>query len=169
MIKNNKQLAQAKQSLKEILEQIQAIEASDDLGGRIQRASYECRIHDLEEEIEEYESLLDKKILCYTKEDLPKAIIALRLASGYTQKTLAEKLGLPEQQIQRYEQQEYAKVKFERIVQIIRVLASAAVVSFEVEKRALNPFRHLPQPASLEAARITLQKRKAIINWGTSA
>lgn len=169
MIKNNKQLGQAKQNLKELSKRLGALGVPADLTEKMQRASYECRIHNVKEEIKEYESLLKKHKLHYTNKNLSKAIISLRIASGYTQKALAEKLGLPEQQIQRYEQQEYAKVKFERIVQIIRVLSSATDMCFEVSKNIVNPFRLSTDSSKVQEARMKLKNNKTIINFDVSA
>lgn len=164
MIKNTIQLAQAKQNRKELLERLHQMEGSEDLMGRMQRASYQCRIADIEKEIAEYESLSEQKVLYFNKETLPKMIVSLRIASGYTQKALAEKLGLPEQQIQRYELQEYSKVKFERIVQIVRVLSEAVGINIRVKQGSSNPFT--PTSVTEEATRI-LQERKMIVKWGT--
>ena len=49
-------------------------------------------------------------------------MIQARIARGLTQKELAQKLGLKEQQIQRYEASSYAKASLARINQIIDVL-----------------------------------------------
>lgn len=163
MIKNTIQLAQARQNKKELQERLHELGVPNDLMERMQRASYECRMADIEKEIEEYESLLEQKVLYFNKENLPKLIVSLRIASGYTQKALAEELGLPEQQIQRYEQQEYAKVKFERIVQIIRVLSEAVGINIRVKQTSSNPFK--PTPETQEAAKI-LRERKMIVKWG---
>jgi HTH-type transcriptional regulator / antitoxin HipB len=40
-------------------------------------------------------------------EDLPTTLIKARIASGLTQKDLAERIGVQEQQIQRYEANHY--------------------------------------------------------------
>ncbi|MFQ5652267.1 MAG: helix-turn-helix transcriptional regulator [bacterium] len=49
-------------------------------------------------------------------------LIQARIARGLTQKELAQKLGLKEQQIQRYEANDYAKASLARLNQIIDVL-----------------------------------------------
>jgi transcriptional regulator with XRE-family HTH domain len=55
-------------------------------------------------------------------EDLPSALIQARIASGLSQKELAGRLNLKEQQIQRYEATEYASASLERINDVIRAL-----------------------------------------------
>jgi transcriptional regulator with XRE-family HTH domain len=53
---------------------------------------------------------------------LPQGLIKARIARGLSQKDLAEKVGLAEQQIQRYEADEYATASFERLKEIISAL-----------------------------------------------
>jgi DNA-binding CsgD family transcriptional regulator len=49
---------------------------------------------------------------------LPTALIRARIACGLTQRQLAERVGLQEQAIQRYESSDYATVSFARLVDI---------------------------------------------------
>lgn len=163
MIKNNSQLTQAKQSLEDLIIKLQAIESPNDLSEQMQHASYECRIDNVKKEIEEYEVLLRSKVLSFDKESLPKIITSLRIASGYTQKALADELELPEQQIQRYEQQEYAKVKFERVVQIIRVLAAQIAINVCIKNDSVIPFAQTP--VTQEAGK-RIKERGSILNLG---
>lgn len=51
-----------------------------------------------------------------------EAIISYRIASKITQKELAERMYIQQQQIQRYEQKDYLNVDFERILQLLDVL-----------------------------------------------
>jgi ribosome-binding protein aMBF1 (putative translation factor) len=57
---------------------------------------------------------------------VPRDLIRARIASGLSQKDLAERLGMPEQQIQRYEAVEYESVSLARIIQIARALQAAS-------------------------------------------
>ena len=54
--------------------------------------------------------------------ELPRALIQSRIALGLSQKELAERLGLKEQQIQRYEATEYAGASVQRIQEVIQAL-----------------------------------------------
>jgi ribosome-binding protein aMBF1 (putative translation factor) len=56
---------------------------------------------------------------------VPRDLIRARIASGLSQKELAERLGMPEQQIQRYEAKEYESVSLGRISEVARVLQAA--------------------------------------------
>jgi HTH-type transcriptional regulator/antitoxin HipB len=49
-------------------------------------------------------------------------LIRARIARGLTQRQLAERVGLPEQAVQRYEAADYAGVSFARLVEIADAL-----------------------------------------------
>jgi len=54
--------------------------------------------------------------------EFPTALIRARIARGLTQRELAERVGLAEQAIQRYEASDYAGVSFARLVEIAEAL-----------------------------------------------
>jgi len=56
-------------------------------------------------------------------EDLPTALIRARIAAGLTQRDLAERLGIPEQQVQRYEATEYTQASFARLREVMAALS----------------------------------------------
>lgn len=62
---------------------------------------------------------------------VPQDLIRARIAAGLSQKDLAERLGMPEQQIQRYEAIEYESVSLARIMQIAKALQAANPASSE--------------------------------------
>ena len=62
--------------------------------------------------------------------ELPIVLIEGRIAAGLTQRELAERLGLPEQQIQRYEATLYGGVSLERLQEV------ADVLGIEIEEHA---------------------------------
>ena len=55
-------------------------------------------------------------------DDLPDGLIKARIASGLSQKDLADRLNLKEQQIQRYEADRYASASLQRIQQVARAI-----------------------------------------------
>lgn len=55
-------------------------------------------------------------------DDLPKILIRARIAHGLSQRDLAEVIGLKEQQIQRYEAEEYASASLRRLSEIAEAL-----------------------------------------------
>jgi ribosome-binding protein aMBF1 (putative translation factor) len=92
---------------------------------KAQQEAIKSQYEELQQELKEYEELKGgkrKTIKVNSFEHLPVALVQARIARGLTQKELAQKLGLKEQQIQRYEASSYAKASLDRINQIIDVL-----------------------------------------------
>jgi DNA-binding XRE family transcriptional regulator len=78
---------------------------------------------DLDAELADYDALHDATLIEATGiEQLPTALIRARIATGLTQRQLAERTGLAEQAIQRYEANNYAGVSFARLVEIADAL-----------------------------------------------
>ena len=78
---------------------------------------------ELEAELAEYDALHDATLIEATGiEQLPTALIRARIACSLTQRRLAERVGLQEQAIQRYEATDYAGVSFARLVEIAKAL-----------------------------------------------
>jgi HTH-type transcriptional regulator / antitoxin HipB len=78
---------------------------------------------DLDAELAEYDALYNATLIEATGiEQLPVALIRARIACGLTQRQLAERIGLQEQAIQRYEASDYAAVSFARLVEIAEAL-----------------------------------------------
>ena len=134
MILNNKQLSIAQKNVKDLKKGIDSLRDSQETIDILQIYAWESRIEDLEEEINEFKSLADATELEFSAADLSKAVISLRVASGMTQKELAEEIMVQEQQIQRYEQDDYRKASFERIVQIMQELSKDIHLKIELKK-----------------------------------
>jgi len=83
------------------------------------------QIDKLRRRVTEYETLVAGKIkviMLDSFDELPIAFIEARIAAGLTQKGLAERLGLKEQQIQRYEATRYAAASFSRMRELAKAL-----------------------------------------------
>lgn len=92
---------------------------------KAQQDALQSQIDELSEDIKEYQSLIsgEQTVIELTSlDELPTALIKARIASGLTQKALAQRLKIKEQQIQRYEATEYASASFSRMLAIIKVL-----------------------------------------------
>ncbi len=86
--------------------------------------SYNLTICKLKQELADYEQLKSGHIVTFvlgSLNDLPTTLIKARIAAGMTQKELADKIGVREQQIQRYEANHYNSASFDRL----RSIASA--------------------------------------------
>jgi DNA-binding Xre family transcriptional regulator len=83
------------------------------------------QVADLRDEINEYEALREGKVrkrVFHSLLEIPRALIEGRIVRRLTQKQLGDKLGVPEQQIQRYEQTRYSGVGVERLQEVADVL-----------------------------------------------
>ena len=91
------------------------------------REGMESQLADLREELAEYDALRAGKVRELKLEsltELPEALIRARIAAGVSQKELAGRLSLKEQQIQRYEATRYAGVSLERIQAVADALGA---------------------------------------------
>jgi ribosome-binding protein aMBF1 (putative translation factor) len=85
----------------------------------------ESQLADLRMQLEEYEALKSGRRQTFRLDsfaELPRALIRSRIAMGLSQKELAKRLGLKEQQVQRYEATEYAGASVQRLNEVIRAL-----------------------------------------------
>ena len=94
------------------------------LMAKAQEDALSSQLADLENELHEYESLkagdfqMDSLSVVA---DLPSILIKARIAQGLSQRDLAERVGLKEQQIQRYEATDYASANLARIKEVASV------------------------------------------------
>ena len=128
MIKNEKQYKITKSKLKDFERSLKVYREgkySDPVIHKGMKDSLKSQMDDLKKEIREYEKLKNKKvprIKITSFEQLPEALIRSRISHGYTQKQFAVKLKMPEQQIQRYEAENYRAVSFETLMKIAKTL-----------------------------------------------
>ncbi len=75
-------------------------------------------------EIVEYDNLKQQRtpIQICSLDELAIGLIKARISTGMTQKELAAKIGVQEQQIQRYEENQYASASLARLTEIARAL-----------------------------------------------
>ena len=131
MITNERQYRIAKAELRRFEESAEAQAARQPSPGvdpRIHAAMGEALASEAEElarQIQRYEDLRDGRISEQELEslrDVPVTLIEARIAARLTQKALAERLGLPEQQIQRWESTLYSGVGVDRLQDIAEAL-----------------------------------------------
>ena len=93
---------------------------------KAQEDALRSQLADLEGELREYESLKAGEFQpddLQKVAELPTALIKARIARGLSQKDLADRIGLKEQQIQRYEATDYASASLSRIKEVVSALA----------------------------------------------
>lgn len=132
MIKNERQYRITKaqiekfsDALAQLSTSVQSEPSVHPLLKKAEREAMESQIAELRAQLEEYEALKSGQhavLELDSLEALPRALIKARIAAGLTQKDLAERLGLKEQQIQRYEETEYASANFARLVEVSRAI-----------------------------------------------
>jgi hypothetical protein len=88
------------------------------------------QLADLRRQLREFEGLRTGRrrvAPAGTLDDLPRRLVQGRIAAGLTQRELAARLGLKEQQIQRYEATGYASATLRRLRQVAGAIFSHTV------------------------------------------
>jgi DNA-binding XRE family transcriptional regulator len=129
MIKNHRQYIVTKAQVKKFQK---ASEEFDKKGSnahpmlvKAQKEAMKSQLSELEDQVREYERLRSGRyrvLKASSLEKLPVELIRARIALGLTQKQLAKRLGVREQQIQRYEETEYASASFSRLAEVANAL-----------------------------------------------
>ncbi len=131
MITNERQYRITKAQLKRFADDLAAHDArtpSADIDPRIHQAMHDALASEADElraQLAHYEHLRDGTITgreLDSLRDLPTALIEARIAANLTQRSLAKRLGIAEQQIQRWEATQYAGVGLERLQDIADAL-----------------------------------------------
>ncbi len=132
MITNERQYMITKAQLSKLREAVKAFdvdEAAKRTGSEV-LAQTELKALKSEEEIlseqlREYDALRSGAVKFLKAEnlsDLPRILIRARIAQGLSQRQLADMLDMKEQQVQRYESEEYASASLRRLIEIADVL-----------------------------------------------
>jgi len=129
MIKNQKQAALTRQELLKLEKTKAEFESNkknyEEFEYKLGINSLNGLIDDLKNQLNSYDSLIEGNFHCLqpkSLDDIPNLLIAARLAQKLSHKELGEKLGLKEQQIQRYEATDYETAAWARISEVSRAL-----------------------------------------------
>jgi ribosome-binding protein aMBF1 (putative translation factor) len=131
MIKNEKQYRITKAQVRRFQDAVAEVAGQArpaNISARLweaQREAARSQMEELGEQVEAYERLntgRSKGVVLEGVEDLPKALIRARIAAGMTQESLARRLGVKPQQVQRYEATEYRSASFARILKVVQAL-----------------------------------------------
>ena len=109
------------------LRQAEARSYPDPLLAQLERDALRSQFEELRDQLEEYDRLRSgsvREISVDTLDQLPQALIKARIAAGLSQKELADRLGLKEQQIQRYEATDYSTAGLSRVGEVVKALGS---------------------------------------------
>ena len=135
MIKNERQYritkAQANgfaRTLQNLRESSGPAEGVHPLIARVQEEALRSQLDDLEHEMREYESLRSGAFQfndLSSVAEIPTVLIKARIARGLSQKNLADRVGVKEQQIQKYEATDYASASLSRVKEVASALAES--------------------------------------------
>ena len=101
----------------------------DPILAKAEEDGLQSMIDELREELQEYERTKqgDVDMTALTSIHMvPRTLIMARIARGLSQRQLAQLVGLKEQQIQRYESNDYSNVDLGRVQEIARALTGDA-------------------------------------------
>lgn len=127
MISNEKQYRTTKKLHKEFMEQLLKLQQnqSNDLLNEMHINALQAKVDDFEKEIAEYEALkkgVQKQTSTNDLKGIGEILIKARIANNWSQKQLAQLLGMEEQQIQRYEANQYQSASLPTLQTISKVL-----------------------------------------------
>jgi HTH-type transcriptional regulator / antitoxin HigA len=132
MITNERQYKITKaqtQKFKDALDRFSEIELArqgiDPLIIAAQRSSLEQQLAELKADLRQYEKLRSGRLRQLPVADIPDLgakLIEARIVQGLSQRDLAERLGMKEQQIQRYEQDRYLTANLNRCAEVAEAL-----------------------------------------------
>ena len=114
MIKNERQYKITKSQIANFeaaLAELAQRTGSDSRLRKIEEDALRSQLDELRDDVERFEQLRSRgrrPIHLESFDELPRALVEARIVAGLSQKELAERLGLKEQQIQRYEATEYS-------------------------------------------------------------
>lgn len=100
------------------------------------RAGLRSQLDDIEVELAEYDALREGRIASFEAESIVgigEALVKARIVRNLTQKQLADRLAIAEQQVQRYEATLYRGVAAERLQQVADALRLRVRESFTFE------------------------------------
>lgn len=137
MIKNERQYRITKNQAERFSQTLDSLgrrsgesrEGTHPIIAKAQEDAIRSQLEDLEGQLREYELLKAGNFKLddlHVVSELPTALIKARIAQGLSQKDLAERLNLKEQQIQRYEATDYASASLNRIKEVVNALCTDA-------------------------------------------
>ncbi|MFB2836544.1 helix-turn-helix domain-containing protein [Floridanema evergladense] len=132
MIKNERQYRITKAQIDKFVNALEQLASQSDSNQQVhpilrkaEADALQSQLSELRKQIEEYEALKSGQstvLELNSLEELPRALIKARIAAGFSQKELADRLGIKEQQIQRYEDTEYASASLARLREVSQAL-----------------------------------------------
>ena len=165
MIKNERQYRAARKAVQGLERALATRPSAPPVGVQVhpliwdaEREALESETERMSAELAAYEALKSGKtrpLEVASWDDLPDALVRGRIAAGLTQKELAERMGLAEQQIQRYEATRYSSASLRRVQEVAQAIGLSLVGLLD----ARNP------PATLGGLISTIRHLGLDIRW----
>ncbi|MBN1959408.1 MAG: helix-turn-helix domain-containing protein [Deltaproteobacteria bacterium] len=161
MIRSDSDLNESQERLADLKRQIQKIRKElaarglDEKAISIATAPQESMADDIAWEVNLYNALKLGDIAAipdYTPAERGKALIGLRIIKGWTQRQLAEALGVSEAVVSRDERNEYHGISMEKYGKILKALGFEEHPRFEVVTSEQTQALVIPFPRMIEAA-----------------
>ena len=128
MIKNERQYRITKSQIAKFEAALDELTAPSGAKSRLRKLEEDAlrsQLDELRNEVEQFEGLRSrgpKPIQIDSFDELPRALVEARIVAGLSQKDLAERLDLKEQQIQRYEATDYCSASLTRLKEVAKAL-----------------------------------------------
>ncbi|MCE9551909.1 MAG: helix-turn-helix domain-containing protein [Planctomycetes bacterium] len=128
MIKNERQYRITKAQAEKFVSALNKAplrKGADPLLAQLEVNALRSQLDELREQLAEFDELQSGRrgVLCVESFDqLPHALVQARIAAGLSHKELAERLGLKEQQVQRYEATDYGSASLARLQEVVTAL-----------------------------------------------
>ena len=141
MIKNERQYRASRQAVRRFESALAGRPNKPPEGDRIhpliwnaERETLESELERISAELTAYETLKtggQQPLEVASWDDLPDALVRGRIAARLTQKELADRMGLAEQQIQRYEATRYSSASLRRVQEVAQAIGLSLVALLE--------------------------------------
>lgn len=147
MIKNERQYRITKAQMDRFGDSLSELRQKSDaemhpIQRRVQIDALQSQHKELKMLVDEYEALREGKLSVlelHSFDEIPDALIKARIASGMSQKDLAEKIGLKEQQIQRYEATGYQSASMARMSEVANALGISIMENVFLPQIDISP------------------------------
>lgn len=134
MIKNEKQYSITKKTLLNVqkdIDRIQSLDKPIPATKELILVSLNYTKQQLENEISQYNQIRNSDSSLGSErciDDLPGLLIEYKIHSGLTQKEFSRKVGMKEQQLQRYEAEDFRSISFRNLLKILHAIGLEVTV-----------------------------------------
>ena len=152
MIRNRRQAAVARRRHEELMQAARAAEPG-------QRSSFIALAGDIAEEMREYEAIRAGQITVFEVngvDDLGDSLVKARLAKGWTQRRLADGLGVSEQMVQKDEMRSYEHAGLARLAEVADVLGYELIGSLRPTSVQATPWTFVTLPSGITNVTISV-------------